>query len=111
MNNLLSSRLYNNETFYDAFASDFRTAKQSVIIESPFITSRRMKVLLPTLRKLTGRVVRVITNTRNPDKYDVEYAAQARQTIAAMQDMGVIVLYTVKHHRKLAIIDNEIWGA
>jgi hypothetical protein len=27
-----------------------------------------------------------------------------------MQDIGIMVLYTVKHHRKLAIIDNEtLW--
>jgi phosphatidylserine/phosphatidylglycerophosphate/cardiolipin synthase-like enzyme len=108
MNSLLSSRLYNNETFYDAFASDLRNAKRSVIIESPFITSKRMNRLLPVLRKLSGKGVQIIVNTRNPDEHDSEYASQAIYAIAMLQDIGVTVLYTVRHHRKLAIIDNEI---
>jgi phosphatidylserine/phosphatidylglycerophosphate/cardiolipin synthase-like enzyme len=108
MNNLLSSSLYNNETFYEAFALDLRSAEKSVIIESPFITTKRMNVLLPTLRELKRRGVRVIVNTRNPEEHEYNYAAQAVQGIAALQDTGVTVLYTVRHHRKLAIIDDKI---
>jgi hypothetical protein len=37
----------------------------------------------------------------------MEYQQQAAQAVAMMQDIGVLVLYTVKHHRKLAIIDRE----
>jgi hypothetical protein len=45
MNN---SSLFDNNTFYKAFERDLRHAEQSVIIESPFITRRRMEHLLPT---------------------------------------------------------------
>jgi hypothetical protein len=34
---------------------------------------------------------------------------QASIAIHTMQQMGVRVLYTVKHHRKLAIIDDVLW--
>lgn len=108
MNNLLSSRLYDNETFYGTFSEDLRNATESVIIESPFITTKHMNVLLPILCKLRIHDIHIFVNTRNPEEHDKEYVAQAIQAIAAMQDIGVTVLYTVKHHRKLAIIDNEI---
>jgi hypothetical protein len=47
-------------------------------------------------------------NTRNPEEHNEEYAIQAEDAVASMQDIGIKVLYTVKHHRKLAIIDEEI---
>ena len=105
MNN---SALFDNNTFYRAFERDLRRARQSVIIESPFITSRRMEHLLPILLKLRRKGVRVVVNTRCPEEHNEEYAIQAEDAVAVMQDLGVRVFYTVKHHRKLAVIDDEI---
>ena len=105
MNN---SVLFDNNTFYRAFERDLRRARQSVIIESPFITRRRMEHLLPLLMKLRHKGVRIVVNTRNPEDHNEEYAIQAEDAVAAMQDIGIKVLYTVKHHRKLAIIDEEV---
>ena len=105
MNN---SALFDNNTFYKAFERDLRRARQSVIIESPFITRRRMEHLLPLLTKLRRKGVHIVVNTRNPEEHNEEYSIQAEDAVAAMQDIGIKVLYTVKHHRKLAIIDEEI---
>ena len=105
MNN---SSLFDNNTFYKAFERDLRHARQSVVIESPFITRRRMEHLLPLLTRLRRKGVRIVVNTRNPEEHNQEYAIQAEEAVAAMQDIGIKVLYTVKHHRKLAIIDEEI---
>lgn len=105
MNN---SALFDNNTFYEAFERDLRRARHSVIIESPFITRRRMEHLLPLLTKLRRKGVRIVINTRNPREHNEEYAIQAVDAIADMQDIGIKVLYTVKHHRKLAIIDKEV---
>ena len=105
MNN---SALFDNNTFYKAFERDLRRARQSVIIESPFITRRRMEHLLPLLTRLRRKGVRIVVNTRNPEEHNEEYAIQAENAVASMQDIGIKVLYTVKHHRKLAIIDEEV---
>lgn len=105
---LCSSQLYNNETFYRAFTSDLRYARKSVYIESPFITTRRMDSLLPMFAWLRARGIRVTINTRCPDEHEGEYLAQAHQAVGAMQSIGITVLFTIKHHRKLAIIDDEI---
>lgn len=105
MNN---SALFDNNTFYKAFERDLRRAKHSVIIESPFITRRRMGHLLPLLTRLRLKGVEIVVNTRNPEEHNKEYAIQAEGAVAAMQYIGVKVLYTVKHHRKLAVIDEEV---
>ena len=67
-----------------------------------------MEHLLPILKKLRRKGVRIVVNTRSPEEHNEEYAIQAENAVASMQDIGIKVLYTVKHHRKLAIIDEEI---
>lgn len=105
---LCSSQLYDNETFYRAFTNDLRCAKRTIYIESPFITTRRIGLLLPMIARLRLKGIRVTINTRCPDEHEGEYREQSHQAVQAMQSIGVTVLFTVKHHRKLAIIDNEI---
>jgi len=34
---------------------------------------------------------------------------QAENAVAALQELGVAVLFTIKHHRKIAIIDREVF--
>lgn len=108
MNSLLSSSLYDNTTFYKSFVKDLKDAQRSVLIESPFITTRRMNDLLPIFRTLRQQGVRIVVNTRNPEEHDSDYQQQALLAIFDMQELDITVLYTVKHHRKLAIIDGEI---
>lgn len=109
MQSLSTSTLFDNDTFYKTFNTDLYCARQRVYIESPFITTRRIQGLLPILTKLRQRGVQVVINTRCPDEHEGEYVAQASDAISAMQELGVRVLYTVKHHRKLAVIDDVLW--
>jgi phosphatidylserine/phosphatidylglycerophosphate/cardiolipin synthase-like enzyme len=106
---LLSSKLYDENNFYPAFVKDLNNCLHEVIIESPFITNRRFGQLLPTLQKLKDRRIRVTVNTKDPIEHDNEYLKEeAHRAIASMQRMGIHVLYTTGHHRKLAIIDRQI---
>lgn len=102
--------LFNQDTFDKSFLRDLHYCKENVIIESPFIRSKRVETLIPILCKLRRRGVKVIINTRDPDEHDNEYSLQASQSIEMLQAIGVQVLYTVRHHRKLAVIDRTtIW--
>ena len=81
-----------------------------VITESPFVTNRRAAKLLPTLQKLKSRHVRVVINTRDPNEHDNYLRSEATQALAIFQHIGVQVIYTENHHRKLAILDrNVLW--
>jgi phosphatidylserine/phosphatidylglycerophosphate/cardiolipin synthase-like enzyme len=102
------SSLYDQNTFYDKFMRDMSHAKKQLIIESPFITSRRVRTLLPIFEKLRRRGVQIVINTRDPQEHDGIYQAQAAEAVALFQTLDITVLYTGGHHRKLAIIDKEI---
>ena len=70
---LLSSKLYDQNSFYPVFLKDLAKCHSEVIIECPFITSRRLRTLLPTLEKLKARKVRLAINTRDPRTHDESY--------------------------------------
>jgi len=104
-----TSHLYNQDTFDKQFIHDLKGAISSVLIESPFIRLNRVEQLLPIITALRRRTVKVVINTRAPEEHDAGYSWQATQAIALLQELGVTVLYTTKHHRKIAIIDREIF--
>ncbi len=57
------SKLLNETTFYPVFLKDLSRCRDELIIECPFITARRTETLLPSLRKLSSRGVRITVNT------------------------------------------------
>jgi hypothetical protein len=60
------------------------------------------------LTKLVGRGVMVIVNTKPLNEHDGVLYIMAEEGVRALQACGVTVLMTVGHHRKLAIVDNDI---
>lgn len=105
---LPASSLYDQDTFYRTFANDLVNSKKSVLIESPFITASRVHKLLPILRILRQRRVHIVINTRDPFEHESNYQQQASEAISIFHTLGIVVLYTAGHHRKLAIVDNQI---
>lgn len=104
-----ASTLYDQDTFYKVFERDLCRAKKLVVIESPFITRKRVSALLPIIQKLKQRDVRVVINTKPLDEHDENMSNQAKESIGMLQDIEIIVLMTAGHHRKIAIIDNVIY--
>ena len=47
---LLASRLFNDRGFHRAFAKDLLRAKKRIIIESPYLTERRVRLNMGSLR-------------------------------------------------------------
>lgn len=106
---LPDSKLLNEDTFYPVFLKDLSNCHSEVLIESPFITNRRLNQLLPALQKLKDRRVRVAINTKDPKEHEDEYRREdAISAISALQRLGIHVIYTCGHHRKLAILDRKI---
>ena len=102
-------RLFDDETFDHAFLKDMRKCRSSLVIESPFIRLNRVLDLLPIFTKLRSKGVQVVINTRPPEEHDAEYQYQAEEAISLLQNIDVRILFTVRHHRKLAIVDREIF--
>lgn len=108
MSRLPSSRLYDQDTFYKAFLRDLERAQSHVVIESPFITKKRMILLSPILQRLRIKGVHIVINTKPFEEHENTYQSQAIWAVGIMQDMKIEVLMTGGHHRKLAIIDDDI---
>ena len=105
---LATSQLYDQDRFYDAFSQDLRRARTRVVIESPFITIKRLNALLPALKRLRAKNISIVVNTKPLEEHDQPLYEQVLRAIGVLQNMGVTVLMTVGHHRKLAIIDDDI---
>jgi len=106
---LLTSKLYNEDTFYPSFMKDLDGCGSELIIECPFVTYRRLDRLMPAFEKLKARRVRLIVNTRDPHEYVEERRRDdAHRVIASLQRLGIHVLFTGGHHRKLVILDRNI---
>ena len=106
---MFNSSLFNQDTFYKAFVKDLNNARNTVIIESPFITKKRMTQLMPVLRKLRLRDVRIVVNTKPLDEHNPLLYEQVLWAIGEMQIIGIEVFMTVGHHRKIAVVDDVLW--
>ncbi len=108
MNNY-SSTLHDEKTFYSAFLRDLDQAKDEIIIESPFITSSRMKMLWPSLKRAYSKGIMVYIITRDPNDHSDGYEVQSESEIEALEAFGIQVFLCIgNHHRKLAIIDRKV---
>ena len=60
-----TSKLYDQDDFYPAFIKDLTTARKLVVIESPFITARRMEMLEEVIacKQSLGRAAHVLTSS------------------------------------------------
>lgn len=109
MSSLLSSKLYDEKTFYQTFIQDLEGCKEEVIIESPYITTERMKMLKPVFEKLVNRRIKIYVITRDPKEHNEGLEIQSEEEIRYFEALGVQVLLCVgNHHRKLAILDRKM---
>jgi phosphatidylserine/phosphatidylglycerophosphate/cardiolipin synthase-like enzyme len=64
--------------------------------------------LLPVFRQLVKHGKRIVINTKPLDEHEPYYQAQSAHAIVDLQELGIQVLFTRGHHRKLAVIDKQI---
>ncbi len=103
------SRLFDETDFYQNFIKDLLGAKQEVVIDSPYITTERVRTFTPIFEFLISRGVRIFIMTRQPKEHDLAMKYQAHGLITNFENMGITVLpFWGYVHRKLAIIDRKI---
>ena len=108
-NPLLTSELFDEATFYQTFTKDLSKCKSEVIIESPYITSKRMKSFDRIFQKLLDRGVKIYIITRDPKEHEEGMEIQSENVICWCEAVGIqVLLCSDNHHRKLAILDRQI---
>lgn len=99
---------FSEGTFYPAFLRDLLSATRSIVIFSPFLTSRGAGRWMDALRAkvLAGVGVRLVTRPSGDQGGVLEEGLD--ELIAGIRGLGVVVDLRARMHEKLAIIDNEI---
>ena len=103
------SQLFDETMFYRAFIEDLSHCSKEIIIESPFITAKRMNMLMPVLTDAVNKGVTIYVLTRDPREHTNMMEDEAESTIQQFENIGVhVFICTGNDHRKLAIIDRNI---
>jgi len=106
---ILTSKLYDETTFYKKFVKDIENCESEIIIESPYITSRRMDMITPFFQNALKKGVEITIVTRNPRYFENEYCEQSEREINFLERIGInTILIDGNHHRKVAILDRKI---
>ncbi|KKR16716.1 MAG: hypothetical protein UT45_C0004G0047 [Candidatus Daviesbacteria bacterium GW2011_GWA2_39_33] len=79
---LYNSHLYDEKTFYQTFLKDLENCQNEVIIESPYITSERMRTFDRLFKKLVKRGVRIYIITRDPKEHGLHGTTIGRRYTA-----------------------------
>jgi hypothetical protein len=98
--------LYTERNFWAKFFLDLTTAKERIIILSPFLTVRRSGFFMDYFRVLKARSVDIRVYTRPRDQQMGDMASQADIVIDQLRTIGVNVIERQSMHQKVAIIDN-----
>jgi len=103
------SHLFSEADFYENFIKDLLNAKQEVVIDSPYITTERVRTFTPIFEHLINKGIKIFILTRQPKEHDPTMRYQATDEIKNFESMGITVLPFIGYvHRKLAIIDRGI---
>lgn len=106
---MFNSTLFDETTFYRKFIQDLQHASEEVVIESPYITRERMRMLSPIFRSLIERGVKIYVMTRDPKEHSEALEDQSESEIRKFEALGVqVLLCKGNHHRKLAILDRKL---
>ena len=104
-----NSDLFDSNTFYPRLLKDIKKTNCELIIESPYLTTKRLDYIFPTLKVLKTKRIKIVINTKDPEELDNEYLrSEANKVIAKLLHLGVQVIYSTNHHRKVVIIDRNI---
>ena len=106
---MFNSSLHDEKTFYRAFLQNLSECQEEVIIESPFITTHRMKTFVQTFKILLRKGIKIYIITRDPSEHTNGYKIQSEEAIRWCEEQGIqVLLCTGNHHRKLAILDRKV---
>ncbi|HEY1074274.1 MAG TPA: phospholipase D-like domain-containing protein, partial [Patescibacteria group bacterium] len=107
--NTVTSKLYNQTSFYSALANDMLKAKEEIIIYSPFVSKHRTDTFLRLLDKLKDTNINVFIFTRPLREYAPGQRSEITEILGQYEETGATIYYLSGYiHEKVAIIDREI---
>jgi hypothetical protein len=96
------------EHFYPLLVRDIDTARERVVIYSPFLTPDRVAMIEPHLRAAVERGVPIYLITKTIEERNVSHRETSREIEGILRRWGVSVLHKFHMHEKLVFIDEEL---
>jgi len=97
--------IFDSGSFFSVYSTDILTARNEILIVSPFLTRRRLSSALNYLAS-AGAPITVVT--RSPDNYAAKDRARIDECIELLTRHGVTVRTKSRIHQKFAVIDQRI---
>lgn len=105
-----SDIIYDQITFQERFLQDIAQAKESVVIVSPYVTSKRVRWIEAALQPCAQKRVSVSIITRTPASLPVSSQKAAEIAIGLLRAYSINMICREGIHQKFAIIDgNIVW--
>lgn len=107
-----SHTVFSHEDFTEAFKVDLQRAKARVLVQSPFLTIRRINELAKPIENCARRFVRVCVFAKRPADSALESEDDERyrrSTEYLLSSLGVHVTFRPDLHEKLAVIDDCVF--
>ncbi len=96
------------EHFYPLLVRDISTARERVVIYSPFLTPDRVAMLELHLRAAIERGVRIYLITKTIEERNVGQRETSREIEGTLRRWGVTVLHKFHMHEKLVFLDEQL---
>jgi hypothetical protein len=100
--------IFDEPSFERALEDDIRSAKESVVIFSAFVTSSRVGKLSELLCAKLAEDVRIRCVTRPPHTNGSIPVDSGREALDMLEAIGVVVDCRARIHQKFCLIDNRI---
>jgi hypothetical protein len=114
----MTTAIFTAEEFWNPFSCDLNSAQARVIIQSPFVSSRRLKHLSEDFQRLTKRGISVCVFIQQPRNWSDKPESLDRDTAFRFQEMNlaiqilrswnVHVNMRQEIHEKLAVMDDHL---
>lgn len=103
-----SDIIYDQITFQERFLQDIAQARESVVIVSPYVTSKRVRWIEAALQPCTQKQVNVSIITRTPTSLPVSSRKAGEIAIGLLRAYPIHIIFREGIHQKFAIIDGSI---
>lgn len=97
--------IFNTSNFLSVYANDIAAAQKGIIIVSPFLTKRRINIMLKTLINTSAKITVI---TRPCDDYKENDMRRINECIEILEMNNITVKTKSKIHQKYSLIDNRI---
>lgn len=100
--------IYNTTNYFEHVMEDIKNAKKLIILSSPYIQKKKVKLLKDTLTNKYHSGVRVVICTKKTEEYSGMNKKYVDTFISECTNEGLDVIQINKNKHKFMVIDDEI---